>query len=633
MNVELPDGTIVEDVPEGTTKAQLLNKLAQNGYDGGPLQRQMAAPAIGAAGLAEAARDVGRTRNIVGKLGTGIGEAAQRLAHGASDLATGYYFANTPQGQERKQAREVAHATMEGAGPLAQVASLATDIGVGMAGGALVGRAATLPQTAGPLARAIGGARSLPVGLSGIPATAGVGAVQGAIGSPDDPLMGAMFGGGSSAAMHAVPAVARAVQAKRAGGGARPSAGRLLAEGEDASALLKALEKGAQRAQGVRVPVTTAQAARLGGAGDASTRLAGRELGTRAVLPEEFSAIVRGQSEGLYDAAQRATREAELLPQRLISRRAQTEPLREYAMKEARAGDFAPIVENQALKMVTGPGGANPSIRRVGEYVLKEMEQHPDPKRLHMIRKTLADRLEGPLAPGIDELGAATKAARRETVAMIGAIDNALDEATQGQWSVWLNKYASESRRVDSSRASQELRELLDASGRGLLGSRPETTAHTLGKAVERAGKSDFPEGRFLPGTKAKLDDLVQFAKEIEEPMRALKRAGTASGGSQTTVQTAQVLRTLSDLSGVPYVGQAVNWALTALNRSEQRALAELLVDPQKAVNAIKAAQAAGKPLSPPQSAFVQFATGGARAETPGIGDSPLGRALGVQSD
>ncbi len=33
MNVELPDGRVLEDVPEGTTRAQLIEKLRTNGYD------------------------------------------------------------------------------------------------------------------------------------------------------------------------------------------------------------------------------------------------------------------------------------------------------------------------------------------------------------------------------------------------------------------------------------------------------------------------------------------------------------------------------------------------------------------------------------------------------------------------
>jgi hypothetical protein len=37
MDVELPDGTVIEGVPEGTTKAQLIAKLKSSGYDVAPL--------------------------------------------------------------------------------------------------------------------------------------------------------------------------------------------------------------------------------------------------------------------------------------------------------------------------------------------------------------------------------------------------------------------------------------------------------------------------------------------------------------------------------------------------------------------------------------------------------------------
>ena len=37
MDVRLPDGTLLRNVPEGTTKAQLTEKLAANGYDIGKL--------------------------------------------------------------------------------------------------------------------------------------------------------------------------------------------------------------------------------------------------------------------------------------------------------------------------------------------------------------------------------------------------------------------------------------------------------------------------------------------------------------------------------------------------------------------------------------------------------------------
>lgn len=45
MNVTLPDGTVLTDIPEGTTKAQLLAKLKANGYDVSGLEEAPAKPA------------------------------------------------------------------------------------------------------------------------------------------------------------------------------------------------------------------------------------------------------------------------------------------------------------------------------------------------------------------------------------------------------------------------------------------------------------------------------------------------------------------------------------------------------------------------------------------------------------
>ena len=42
MDVRLPDGTIIKNVPEGTTKRQLLDKLRAKGYD---VDKMSAAPA------------------------------------------------------------------------------------------------------------------------------------------------------------------------------------------------------------------------------------------------------------------------------------------------------------------------------------------------------------------------------------------------------------------------------------------------------------------------------------------------------------------------------------------------------------------------------------------------------------
>jgi hypothetical protein len=55
MDVRLPDGTVIKNVPDGMSKADLTAKLKANGYDIGKLEAPAAlsseAPARGSAGM------------------------------------------------------------------------------------------------------------------------------------------------------------------------------------------------------------------------------------------------------------------------------------------------------------------------------------------------------------------------------------------------------------------------------------------------------------------------------------------------------------------------------------------------------------------------------------------------------
>jgi len=75
MNVELPDGTIIEDIPEGTTRAQLAAKLKANGMHVPDEWMQGAQPESGGVG------------GDTGKLG--LGEAALSIGSGTLGSAVG----------------------------------------------------------------------------------------------------------------------------------------------------------------------------------------------------------------------------------------------------------------------------------------------------------------------------------------------------------------------------------------------------------------------------------------------------------------------------------------------------------------------------------------------------------------
>lgn len=81
MDVRLPDGTVIKNVPEGTTKAQLVEKLKANGYDIGALEAKPSEPQ----------EIVTTPQKIAGYLGETIGNipaSTLNFAQGVYETAT-----------------------------------------------------------------------------------------------------------------------------------------------------------------------------------------------------------------------------------------------------------------------------------------------------------------------------------------------------------------------------------------------------------------------------------------------------------------------------------------------------------------------------------------------------------------
>lgn len=91
MDVRLPDGTVLKNVPDGTTKEQLMQKLQANGYDTSKLQPEQ--PSLGRrvleqqAAPAEIATSIGS--GIVANAAGGIAGMARGAGAGAAALASG----------------------------------------------------------------------------------------------------------------------------------------------------------------------------------------------------------------------------------------------------------------------------------------------------------------------------------------------------------------------------------------------------------------------------------------------------------------------------------------------------------------------------------------------------------------
>ena len=185
-----------------------------------------------------------------------------------------------------------------------------------------------------------------------------------------------------------------------------------------------------------------------------------------------------------------------------------------------------------AQALLQSATGVNPAVESIANYVTKKVGSDTfTPDHLYELRKVLVNKLSGPSVIG-DELSAAAKGAQRETMGLIKAIDDSLEQASKGQWSPYMAEYARRSEPVTSGRAMRDVYEEL--SKKPYKGSTPEVTYHGLRGIVEREGTSKKFGEKFAPETSEALESLVQHLRQSEAPARTRKIAATMGGGSIT---------------------------------------------------------------------------------------------------
>ena len=89
MDVRLPDGRVIQNVPDGTTKAQLVDKLRANGMDVSGLEEKPKMVKIGAEGLPDAVKEVSASFSVPAKFAVGFKSALDDMALRLKQLATG----------------------------------------------------------------------------------------------------------------------------------------------------------------------------------------------------------------------------------------------------------------------------------------------------------------------------------------------------------------------------------------------------------------------------------------------------------------------------------------------------------------------------------------------------------------
>ena len=107
MDVRLPDGTIISNVPDGTTKADLVTKLQNNGMAVPAEWLQQGGPAAPAQPVKEAGRsfnnvlsDIPRQIGLTSRYGLeGLANAAQVFTEPVAGLMRGAGINTAPLGQ------------------------------------------------------------------------------------------------------------------------------------------------------------------------------------------------------------------------------------------------------------------------------------------------------------------------------------------------------------------------------------------------------------------------------------------------------------------------------------------------------------------------------------------------------
>lgn len=489
------------------------------------------------------------------------------------------------------------------------VASLFADVPTG--GGATIGTAARTAALLREIAAARGGTEALGKGMLMGGAAGAAGAEPGE--REQGALTGAMIPLGLTAAAPIVAPVVKPVanagravyQAGREFFNPELKAQRLLTEalGSKAGQLATQLRNFNPSQTVADIPTTAAQAT-----GDLD--LAGLELASRTGAAPQWGQFERARNQALYNALKNSTSTGDFLRDLESARERTTSPLRFEALSEAQqfpgsrmvAGErgtqavpeyAAPVLD--ALTAVrSGESGRTSAVQSVVNHVYGEIMRPGQPisaAQLYGLRKELAEKLDRPLAMS-DELGAAAKASAAMTKKIIQGIDDALDNASNGKFSQYLDEYHKASKPVDSARAEQNI--LQSFENAPLIGGTPEITAHKLNRAIEQYGTNEY--GPTLSSSaQQKLADLLAYQRQAEDVTRSLKKGGTMGGGSQTAMSVAATTAGKvgkSILDSTP--GGIGTTILKDIEASKDSALKDemrrLLQDPSAAAEAIRAA-------------------------------------------
>lgn len=625
MDVRLPDGTVVTNVPEGITQSELMRRLGK----GKPPSDEWMARTMANMTLADK---------------PWYERAAIQMGAGADNLVTGVKQLFADKDEKKDIEKDVGRMRL-----LKKAMAESTDTNTlpdwaPTVGSALQTTGEAMPLMAVPVGGYVRGATALPRALgwmrnAATPARLGTGtlaadaAMGGAVSGALNPTaegesrgMNAAMGAATGAAMPVVTGGVRSVYNMVTPGGGRSRAGAQIAnqltEGAaDPNAVLQQTIARLRAQQGQQGPIPLSTAAQLRDA-----QLARLEAGSRARNGANWYDFDQNQARAVSGAFDQATAEAGDLAARRATREANIKANKAAAFSAADQAAFANQLDgfrNNLQVAMQSAEASNPAVLNMLRSIDNEIERLGPmfgPEHLATIRHNLSGKGNS-LSPN------AYLSAPRDSVAttsVLREVDNILNGVTGNKWQNVVSGYAADTRPVDAAKAAGRVREAYyDPTGRvrGVsadpLGDVPKITEAGLGRAMD-AARAPNKATLLSDPARTQLESILE-ALRAQNIVQGVKRSATAGGGSNTASD--QFAAKAAGRAGDVIAGMAggtagavtrgtLNAALDWANTRRDRALAEALQNPQRLIEILERRVAAGQPLSTAEQGVLQILRG-----------------------
>jgi hypothetical protein len=307
-----------------------------------------------------------------------------------------------------------------------------------------------------------------------------------------------------------------------------------------------------------------------------SPELAALEKGSRIRNPASWvqhdAAVDQARTDYLVN---QATTDADRVGELKDLRDQATAPLRTSALNTAaNYPQIADPVNQVADWLATGPARANPAVQRVAQYVKQNLGEGATPNDLYTVKKVLTDKLTAGGVP--DELGAAAKQAQAETMQLINAIDDALHNASGGQWSRYNQQYGAQSQPVRDAQAQANIRDKF-AGAQGIPGARLTPARFNqivLGEAQDAWGPTMLPE------TMEKMRTLSSDLNAGNIVTRVKQSMAPGDAGTAGNILLAEAAGHV--LGGIPGMGILTGMAKEAGGTGAEKILTDALQNPEQ---------------------------------------------------